>query len=50
MVAKKKAAAQALKAEFDVGLKDPSPYQVALIGSWLGIEPTAEWVKRYNGQ
>ena len=50
MVAKKKAAAQALKAEFDAGLKDPKPYQVALIGSWLGIEPTAEWVKRYNGQ
>ena len=49
-IAKKQAAAQALKDEFNAGLKDPTPGGVAFIGAWLGVEPTAAWVKQYNGQ
>ena len=41
---------QALKEQINTGLKDPTPWDIAIIGGWLGIEPTAAWVKTYNGQ
>jgi lambda repressor-like predicted transcriptional regulator len=50
VLARKVADMQALKEQINTGLKDPTPADIALIGSWLGIEPTAAWVKQYNGQ
>lgn len=49
-LAKKIADVQAQKEQFNSGLKDPTPGDIAIIGSWLGIEPTAAWIKQYNGQ
>lgn len=49
-ITKKRVSIQALKDQINSGMRDASPADVALIGSWLGVEPTAAWVKQYNGQ
>lgn len=42
--------ATAIKTAISNGVKDPAPDDVKFIGSWLGIQPTAAWIKQYNDQ
>jgi hypothetical protein len=49
-IAAKIAGVTALKNSVNSGVTDPSPAVVEVIGSWLGVEPTAAWTRAYNGQ
>lgn len=49
-IAKKRTFAQTLKDQINSGLRDAVALDVEYIGSWLGVAPTAAWVKQYNGQ